>query len=611
MEHTWIPCYIAANSGFGVKTLSSGDQVQVRRLAAVLVADAVGYSGLMRVAETSNYNQYKTDIKVLFVPTIRKHRGQIVKTTGDGLLAEFASIVDCVQCAIDLQRGGSERQSEHLSYRIGINVGDIIVDTDDIYGDGVNIAARLQGLAEPGGITLSGDAYRQVVGKLDASFQDLGECAIKSIAEPLRVFRIALKDASAGAVQPDVAHIRATPAIVPSIAVLPFETLSRGADYAYFSDGITNDIITSLSKFSELFIIASHTAFTYKGKSIRLPEIGRKLGVRYVVKGSVQRTRERIRISVQLIEAANGRHLWAERYDRLAREVFQVQEEIIQTIVGTLIARLDMSEQRRVLNKEPNNLETYEVYLRGRAAWREWNAESNRRAQQHFRETIKLDRAFAPAYAYLSYTIIQAWLSGWESSPEILQTARDLASKAIVLEPENFENHWSLAMAYLYSREFDTAMATFERAISMNPNSAGLLIDMADALVFDGRAKEAIASVERAMRLNPICPNSHLWTLGIALYHSGEFEKSLAALKRIGNAPNLVRRHEAAVHVQLGEVEKARKIAADFLAQYPDYTVERERLWPYRDTNMLEAFIADLRSAGLPDEIDNGGTRNG
>ena len=374
---------------------------------------------------------------------------------------------------------------------------------------------------------------------------------------------------------------------------------SRGAEHGYFSDGITNDLITSLSKFSELFIIASHTAFAYKGRSI--PEVGRELGVRYVVKGNVQRTGGRIRINVQLIEAASGRHLWAESYDRSARELFRVQEEIVQTIVGTLIARVDMSELRRVLHKEPNNLETYEVYLRGRAAWREWTPESNRLAQRHFRNTIELDPAFAPAHAYLSYTIVQAWLGGWESTPEILQQARAHASKAIALEPENFENHWSLAMAYLYGREFDAAMATFERAIGMNPNSAGLLIDMADALVFDGRAAEAIALVERAMRLNPICPDSYLWTLGIALYHSGEFEKSLAALKRIGNPPNLVRRHEAAVNVRLGQMEKARETAAAFLAQYPGYTVERERLWPYRDVNMLEAFIADLRSAGLPE----------
>jgi adenylate cyclase len=561
----------------------------------------------MRVAEDATHKRYKTDLEMLFMPIIRQYRGRVVKTTGDGLLAEFASIVDCVKCAIELQNVGSQQQAEAsesvpLTYRIGINVGDIIADTNDIYGDGVNVAARLQALAEPGGIALSGDAYRQVVGKLDASFEDLGEREIKSIREPLRVFRINLSQKIGRSVSPPVAYARSTPVVVPSIVVLPFETLNRGTDYGYFSDGITNDIITSLSKFSELFVIASHTAFTYKGKSINIPELGRELGVRYVVEGSVQRTRQRIRINAQLIETTTARHLWAERYDRPAREVFQLQDEIVETIVGTLITRLDMSEQRRILHKGPSDLETYDVYLHGRAAWREWSRESNQLAQQHFKKTIELDPAFAPAYAYLSYTVVQAWLSGWDASPTRLRQARDLARKAVALEPENFENHWCLAMAYLYGLEFDTAMATFERAVSMNPNSAGLLIDMADALVFDGRPEEALVSIKRAMRLNPVCPDAYLWTLGIALYHSGQFKESLAALQRITNAPGLVRRHKAANLVRLGELEKAREIASELLVDDPDYTLERERVWPYRHPNMLEGLIEDLRRAGLPEK---------
>jgi adenylate cyclase len=589
---------IAGYSGIAVKSFPKSDQT--RRLAAVLVADAVGYSGLMEVAETETHKQYKIDLTMLFMPTVREYRGRIVRTTGDGLLAEFASIVDCVQCAIDLQEDWSRRPTRHLSYRIGINVGDIIVDTDDIYGDGVIIATHLQGLAEPGGIVLSADAYRQVMGKLDASFEDMGERPTKNVTETIRAFRVVRKDSGTG---PGATRMTTTLAtIIPSIVVLPFETLGRDPDYDYFSDGITNEITTSLSKFSELFVIASQTAFAYRAKPIKIPQIGRELGVRYVVGGSVQRTDQRIRINVQLIEAASGRHLWAERYDRSAQEIFHVQEEIAQTIVGTLITRLDMSEHRRVMHKQPNDLETYDVYLRGRAAWREWNRESNRRAQEYFRRTIDLDPGFAPAYAFLSYAVIQARLSGWDSSPEKLQYARDLAVKAITIEPDNFENHWSLAMAYLYGREFDLALATFERAASMNSNSAGLLIDMADALVFDGRAKEAIACVERAIKLNPIFPDSYSWTLGIALYHSGEFEKALSALNRIVTPPSLVRRHHAATLVRLGQIEAARRMAAEFLVQEPGYTLEREKLWPYRDASVLEAFMDDLRAAGLPEK---------
>lgn len=584
-----------------VQTMS--DNGQVRRLAAVLVADAVGYSGLMRAAEDATHRLYKTDINMLFVPAINRFRGRIVKTTGDGLLAEFSSIVDCVRCAVDLQKLACERQAKssevnYLTYRIGINVGDIIAEGDDIYGDGVNIAARLQTLAEPGGIALSAEAYKHVSGKLDASFEDLGDQEIKSIKEPLRVFRINAESQTA-LVQRN-APSRAKSVVAPSILVLPFGVAGRSTKTDYFSEGITNDIITGLSKFSELLVIASHTAFSLRGKPHSVSELGQQFGVRYLVEGTVQRTRQKIRISVQLVETASCRQLWAERYERPAQEIFQLQDEIVETVVGTLIARLDRSENRRVLHKEPNDLETYDVYLQGRAAWRQWTRQSNLQAQQHFRSTIELDPNFAPAYGYLSYTIVQAWLSGWDPSAERLQHARELARKAVALEPENFENHWCLAFAQLYSREFDLAMATFENALRMNPHSTGLLIDMADALVFIGRPEESVAYIERAMRMNPISSDSLLWTLGIALYHAGQLQQSMAALEKMVNAPNLARRHLAAVYVRLGDIEKAKKTAREFLLEDSEYTLEREKLWPYRNPAMLEAFVKDLHMAGLP-----------
>ena len=347
-------------------------------------------------------------------------------------------------------------------------------------------------------------------------------------------------------------------------------------------------------------VIASHTAFSLRGKPLGVPELGQQLGVRYLVEGIVQRTKEKIRISVQLVETASCRQLWAERYERPAREIFQLQDEIVETIVGTLIARLDRSENRRILHKEPNDFETYDLYLKGRAAWREWTRESNLLAQQHFRSTIELDPNFAPAYGYLSYTLVQAWLSGWDSSSEQLRHARELARKAVALEPDNFENHWCLAFAQLYSRQFDLAMATFENALRMNPHSTGLLNDMADALVFIGKPEEAIAYIQRAMRMNPLSSDSLLWTLGIALYHAGRLDESMSALEKIVNPPNLARRHLAAVYVRLGAIEKAKKTAGEFLLEDSEYTLEREKLWPYRSPAMLEAFVQDLHMAGLP-----------
>ena len=579
------------------------EKQQVRRLAAVLVADAVGYSGRMRVAESATYHQYKDDLETVFVPQISEHRGRVVKTTGDGLLAEFSSIVDCVKGAMEIQRTLAERvvgsDRPGLAYRMGINLGDIIVEPDDIYGDGVNMAARLQVIAEPGGIALSADAHRHVVGKLDVTFEDLGEHKLKSIAEPVRVFRVLAKGQKAG--EPPPAASAGGGASAPSIAVLPFHSLSSDADQSYFSDGITNDILTELSKFSELFVIASHSVFTYKQRSVKIQDVGRELGVRYVVEGSVQRGGDRIRINVQLIESASGRHLWAERYDRSANDFFSLEDEIVSTIVATLVSRVDMTERNRVMHKEPHSIEAYDVYLRGRAAWRDWTSQSNRMAQLYFQKAIALDPNFASAYGYLSYTMLQAWIGGWASDHTTLAEARALGQKAVTLGPGNFENHWSLAMAYLYCREFDAAMAAFARSLDMNPNCAALLIDMAEANVFIGKAEESIRHIEKAMRLDPIYPESYLWTIGVAFYHAGRYEDCLSALGRIVRLPNLARRHQAAAYARLGRLDEALETARKFMAEDADYTLAREDLWPYKHAELREAFVADLRTAGLPD----------
>jgi adenylate cyclase len=579
------------------------DHEQVRRLAAVLVADAVGYSGRMQVAETATYRQYKDDLETVFLPRIAEHRGRVVKTTGDGVLAEFASIVDCLKGAMEIQLTLAGRPegglTERLAYRMGINLGDIIVEPDDIYGDGVNMAERLQGIAEPGGIALSADAHRLVVGKLDADFEDIGEHRLKNIAKPVRVFRVLIGGSKAGEVR--AMSPQTTFAAVPSIAVLPFDSLNSDADQSYFSDGITTDILTELSKFSELFIIASHTVFTYKGRSVKIQDVGRELGVRYVVEGSVQRGGDRIRITVQLIEAATGRHLWAERYNRSASDFLSLEDEIVRTIVNTLVSRVDMSEHHRVMHREPHSLEAYDVYLRGRAAWREWTSQSNRLAQQCFNKAIELDPTFASAYGYLSYTMVQAWLGGWASDHSTLAEARRLGQKAVTLGPGNFENHWSLAMAYLYCREFDASMAAFTRSYDMNPNCAGLLIDMAEANVFMGRPDESIAQIEKAMRLDPVYPESYLWTIGVAYYHAGRYDDCLKAIGRIVRLPNLARRHQAAALVRLGRSSEAQQASQQFLSEDPGYTLARENLWPYKNTELREAFVADLRAAGLPD----------
>jgi adenylate cyclase len=582
----------------------------VRRLSALLVADLVGYVGKMQADETSTHNQVQADFNALLVPRVRAHHGRVVKTMGDGLLAEFSSVVDSVQCAVEIQRAmGARRPSSpekpRFQYRIAINLGDVIIENDDVFGDGVNLAARLQTLAEPGGILLSGEAYRHVKGKTKVAFEDLGTRQLKGVAEPIQVFRVAPKAVKSGRGQVPTSAAASSPRAAPSIAVLPLDDLNRDPDQSYFSDGITNDLITDLSKFSELFVIASHTAFTYKDKAVNIQDIGRELGVRYVVEGSVQRAGDRIRINIQLIETGSGRHLWAERYDRSTGDFFQLQDEIVQTVIGTLVTRVHLSEIQRVLSSKPDKFQAYDVYLRGRAVWQQWTSQTNREAQELFKRAIELDPGFALAYGYLSYTYVQAWLGGWERSPKTLERAKKLAQKAVELGPSEFDNHWSLAAAYLHGREFEKAMAAYQRALELNPNSPNLLVDMAEALVYVGRVDEAVKHVERAMRLNPIYPDWYLWTMGIVLYHAGEYERALTSLMKTGNPPNLARRHLAATNVRLGRLAEARRVAAKFMENDPDYTLDRERVWPYKDESMREALMADLRRAGLPDNVSN------
>ena len=582
----------------------------VRRLSALLVIDVVGYSGLMHKDEAATHRRVQADLIGIFSPEIRKHNGRIVKTTGDGIIAEFISIVVCVQCALALQTQISKREAgaepgrppedAGIAYRMGINLGDVIAENDDIFGDGLNVAARLQQLAEPGSIWISEDAYRHVRGKVEAFFEDLGDHALKNILEPVRAFRIATAPVVGAKALLGASGHRSHSSGVPSIAVLPFADINGDPGESYLSDGITDDIIIDLSRYSGLFVIARHTVFTYRGRAVRIEEVGRQLGVRYVVEGTLQRAGETLRIGVRLIEASSGRHLWAQRYDRPMREFFRIHDEIIYSVVGTLVTRVNSSEWQRVQAARPDTVEAYDIYLRGRAAWHEWTCESNQLAQRCFAKAIELDPGFSLAYGYLAYTHTQAWLSGWAQSPDALQEANKLAQKAVTLAPSEPDNQWSLAAACIYNREFDKGLAAFYRAIDLNPSNPDLLVDMADAFVYVGRYSEAIANVERAIRLNPIYPDNYLWTLGIALYHAGQCELAVAALDKMNDPPNLARRHLAAAYAHLGRVAEARRVVAEFLKRDPGYTLERERLWPYQDARILDGLVHDLETAGMP-----------
>ena len=580
------------------------NQAVRRRLAALLVVDAVGYSGLMRSNELATHAQIAADLKQLFAPIITKHEGRVVKTTGDGMLAEFASIVKCVECAVEFQESiagqyAAQPAPVKIEYRIGINLGDIIVEPDDVYGDGVNIASRIQAIAEPGGIVISGDAYQQVARKVGVAFERMGSYNFRSVAEPVDVYRVLPRGQVGHTTSPAAPPLASA---LPSVAILPFDYLGGNEALAHLADGITNDIITDISKFSDFGVVASHTVFSYRGKPIRIPEIGRELNVRYVVEGSIQRLSNRARINVQLIEAKSGGHLWAERYDRTYETLAEHQDELVFLIVGSLVTQIVQIEILGAQQKPADRCKAYDHYLLGRAAWFQYTREANREAMAHFEKAIALEPNYARAYGYLAYTMVQARMFGWDMSPGLIAKACEFAQRAVTLGPTDYDNHWSLGGAYLYNREFDKAVGSYERALHINPGSPGLLADWAEALLLLGRVDEAVDLAERAISRNPVQPDWFFWNLGTALYHRGEYDKALAALSRIGAPPHLLRRHLAAIYVRLGRREDAAAMVRDFMRDDPSYTLEREKVWPYREASMMKEFLEDLRAAGFPEK---------
>lgn len=575
-----------------------------RRLAAIISADVAGYSLHVHENELETLAAFKGHLNNLIEPMVVHHGGRVFNIAGDGVFAEFPSAVAAVACAVEIQGEMARCNSDpsagrQLEFRIGVNLGEVVFEDKDVLGEGVIIAARLQSLASPNSICVSEDIYRQVYGKLDIEFEDLGNCTLKNIPGSTRVFRV-------GPTPDDSSRHFETRRIVrpdpsPMLAVLPFDNLSGDPDQGYFSDGITNDLITDLSRFPDLGVIASHSVFTYKGKAIKTDVVARELSVQYVVEGSVQRADQIVRINAQLVDAPTGRHLWSERYKHDLKELFSIQDEIVKHIAAIVVAHVEISELERAVRKPTASLAAYDHYLRGKDAWYGWTLESNAKAQAHFKKALELDPNFSRAYNGLSYMLIQSALGGWSEAPaEALNEARALAERAVALGPSDFENLAQLALACLYCRQFARSIASYERALQLNRNSADLLAEMADALVHVGRTAEGVAMIEQAKRLNPICPDWYDWILGIAAFHEGRYEQALAAFTRLGDHSNFLRSDLVATYVRLGRMAEARALAVDMMKLQPNYSVATERLRPFKDPAVLDNLIADLRLAGLP-----------
>ena len=487
-----------------------------RRLAAILASDVVGYSRLMAADEAGTHAALRAHREQLIEPQIAAHHGRTVKLMGDGALVEFASVVDAVECAVAIQQAMAERNTgkpdeKRIIFRIGINVGDIIIDGDDIYGDGVNVAARLEALAAPGGICISGAVREQVQNKVSISFADLGEQTVKNIERPIHVYYVVWEGKPASSEPAVNAAPAAKSSEKASIAVLPFVNMSGDSEQEYFADGMSEDIITALSKIPLIFVIARNSSFVFRGKAFHIGEISKKLGVRFILEGSVRKAGNRVRITAQLIDSESGGHLWAERFDRDLTDIFAVQDEVTREIVAALSLNLTEGERSRVPGKRTSNPEAYDYFLRARECWWRQSKEMNLQARQMLHRAIELDRNFAAAHALLGGVHITDYINEWADPPDLsLQQAQEAAERAAALDDSDFYAHWALGMIHLWMRRHDDAIAEQKRSIVLNPNFASAHVALGLTLYYAGSAAQALECFDRASALDPYEPDMFL-----------------------------------------------------------------------------------------------------
>jgi adenylate cyclase len=586
-----------------------------RRLAAIFSADVKGYSRLMgedEVATVRTLTSYREVMSTL----IEQHRGRVVDSPGDNLLAEFASVVDALAGAVAIQRTLQERNAElpplrRMEFRIGINLGDVIVEGERIYGDGVNIAARLESLAEAGGICISGTVYDQVETKLALPYEYLGEQSVKNIVKPVRAYRVRLEEIGSGVEtpRPGVSTVppEKTQALPlpdkPSIAVLPFLNMSSDPEQEYFSDGMTEDLITDLSKLSGLFVISRNSVLSYKGRAVKPEQVSKELGVRYLLEGSIRKAGSRVRITAQLIDATTGYHAWAERYDRNLEDIFALQDEVTQRIIAALEVKLTEGEQTRLGRPLTTNLEAYDYYLRGFDLYEHATREANSRAQQLFANAVALDPRFATAHACLGWTYFSEWSLGWSQDSHTLDLALASAQRAIAEDPQLSNGHRLLGIVHLWMKQYDSAITEVERALTLDPNYADTYCALGEVLNFSGRPEETPALVEKAIRLNPYHPTWYLWALGHAYYLLKRYDEAIATFKRaLLRNPDFIPAlgFLSIIYGEMDSSEAAQAAGEATLRLSPQFSYNTlgQRL-PYKDPAVLERVLHSARKAGL------------
>ena len=577
-----------------------------RRLAAILAADVVGYSRLMQIDEAGTLAALKARRSEVLRPVVSKHRGRVVKLMGDGVLIEFASAVDAVECAVQLQEGmdtanAGSPEDRRIVLRIGINLGDVMVEGSDLYGDGVNIAARLEALAEPGRVYVSQTVFNHVRGKVSLGFEDFGEQVLKNMAEPVRVYRVT----STSSPTNPVASTKAAFTAKLSIAVLAFTNMSGEPEQDYFSDGISEDIITDLAKLSELHVIARNSSFVFKGRAVSVPVVAKTLSVRYVLEGSVRKAGTRIRVTAQLIDSTTGGHVWADRFDRDLTDIFAVQDELTREIVSALKVKLTAEEKSRLINRRTVDPEAYNLFLRGREQVWNHTRSGNIEARNLLGRAVAIDPSFAAAQAYLAFTHANDFVNGWSASPEqSLQTGLEIAGVAAAIDGEDPQAHFALAVAFLWNREHDKALAEAQRCLTLAPNSAEGHLATARIQIYSGDAADAIDMINAYMRLDPLYPVIALHFLAEAHVVLGHFEEAVAVLKqRLARDSNSESSYAllASCYGHLGKIAESRAAWAEVMRIAPDFSIERRRrVLPFRNPGSFERQVEGLRKAGLP-----------
>jgi len=622
-----------------------------RKLSAIFSADVAGYSRLMGEDEAATVEAI-TACREIMGGLIRQHRGRVVDSPGDNLLAEFGSVVDAVQCAVAVQKEFQTRNADlpenrRMKFRIGINLGDVIEEEERIYGDGVNIAARLEALADPGGVCVSKTAFDHIETKLPLGYEYLGDQTVKNIARPVGAYRVLMeprvtvageaekkkavpvgrrKTILAGGVALILVviagliwhfyfrHPSMEPASLnemafplpdkPSIAVLPFANLSGDPEEEYFSDGMAEEIITALSKIPQLFVIARNSSFTYKGKPVMMQQVGKELGVKYVLEGSVRKSGGKVRIMVQLIDAQTGHHLWAERYDRDLKDIFALQDEITLKVINALQIKLTAGEQARLIGKGTQNLE---AYLRTLQAWTHFNRMNKQGSMEGRRlakEAIAMDPEFASPYTCLAFThMMDVWFNFSKFPKESRMLAGEAVQKALALDDSNPITHFGLCMLYIMQKKHDKAIAAAERAVELAPSASYVYGGLGTALRYACRPNEAIPMVKKAISLNPIANSLLLRDLGVSYQMVGKYEDAIVFLKKsLQERPNglFSHLHLAVCYVSLGREEQARAEATEVLRIHPKFSLEHfAKILPYKDQSVLDNMIARLRKAGL------------